>query len=215
MHPIMVWRPDQGHLIIPEALMADLDYPPELHLHRRADGLILAADSTNDTDRTVVANVIIPALDDDEFEAKLELTPEQARQLGLQPGEYTVWANTMEMALYAVPRCTALRNDGDLVAIGMVIHRRDSEVLEALALEHGVRLRDILDAFVADLAANFFTARDERYNRSGGSDEREMARDWFRRSVSPAAVFNEPFPRFERSYYDYLHQYPREGESGG
>jgi len=190
------YDPNHGCLILDTALVNKLFYPPELKAVARADGLLLGTD--HDIPGAVSLELLNPdygnECEDDAEEGEpgetianyhAPISAETATALRLRPGPYLVWIERSTGEAYAIPEETAVRSDGDAVTVGLAVHPQDIQALETLGLQHGVRARDIIAAFVADLAANTYSSLPEKLARSGGSDERERARSWFERNAAP------------------------------
>ncbi len=190
---------DRGLVLFDEELLDQLAYPDALKVECRSDGLILTAWEVGlSAAGAFVGEIVDRSAKIEEMHIVVEA--EQAQQLGLLPS-YTAWVDRLEERIYAVPeRAEPAAAPADQVAVTIALTVREVQLLEQLALGHGVRMTDILIGFGTDLAAAH-AARSERFGmRSGGSDERLFAERWFERNLMPVGDGDDGHSEFARRF---------------
>lgn len=181
---VIRWCPERGHLTISTNLIRALSYPAELRAVRRADGLMLGA--VLPAADAVVLRVAAPDHAEggtDEFHA--QVNPEQAGQLRLDRG-YEAWRDPLDDILYAVPFTAPMRPQAteDLRVVDLVIAAQDLRELEAFALRHGHRAREVIALFVATLAENARADLEEMDLTPAEREAVERSRDRMRARVA-------------------------------
>ncbi len=190
---------ERGLLLIDDGLLAALSWPDALRIESRADGLILTEWQLGLNTDGHVGEVLEDTEEVDKPHLKIDAAT--AEQLGLRPGAYTAWAETGSDSIYALPSPAEPAAPAGTVPITLHLTPSEARALEALGLDHDVRMRDILTAFAADLAAANDHGGGDEGGRSGGSDERMYADQWFQRNRGPGGWGDDDGrPTFERSF---------------
>jgi hypothetical protein len=182
---------DRGLIHLDDALIAALSYPDALKIELRANGIILTACESGGTGLPIVYE------DEDIDGPHMVVDPMQAAEFGLRPGTYTAWVRSWAECIYALPAPVP----AGLVPVTIHLTPHEVRLLEQLALDHDVRMTDILTAFAADLAAEHAEGDERHELRSGGSDERQFADAWFQRNRGPGGWGGDDGrPSFGRCY---------------
>lgn len=189
--PTLLWRPrEQQLLFLGEQLLEALSWPAALAVTVRRGALRL----------TPASGAPAPTVLGPEGFSYLLLGPELHAALPTVETLYTAWLDPDGAMIEAVPG----RLDTPLT---IRLTPEERMQLESLALNHQVRAADLLTAFAADLAGAQWGGSATGL-RSGGSDERLFAAQWFRRNVDPGG-WGGPSgdrPQFMRRFDEEIEQ---------
>jgi len=180
MHDTITWRASDRTLVLSDAIVTHLDLDTHVGLSTGADGALLVRGP-----HALGSAYVMPVhhggwfgdTRDEDLPPHVHLGSAIAAELQLPVTDATYMAWYDHEAIYALPM--------QAPTITLTLTLASYQALEAIALRHGGRARDILTAFAEDLSAAH-TPYPERWSLpSGGSDERDLADQWFRRNVDP------------------------------
>ncbi len=179
-YPMLLWRP-RGHqlLFLDSELLEALAWPMVLTVTVARGGALRLAPAEPGTPGAIVVF-------GDELTA-MRLVEDVALHLPPADTIYTAWLDRDGDAIIAVPG----QSHTPLIPLTIHLTPQERQQLEGLALRYQVRVTDILTAFAADLAGSQWGSSATGL-RSGGSDERLFAENWFKRNADPGWAGSRP-----------------------